>query len=131
MPTNRFLIDTNILIYHTKGAQDSIDFLSDIIIQRLFNISILTKIEFLGWDKHTHDGFIKCKQLIEHANIYAVDENIANKAIELRKETNIKLVDAVIASTALLNNLKLATRNVDDFKTIERLEIINPFDKCH
>ncbi len=131
MSTNRFLIDTNILIYHTKGSQDSIDFLNDIIIQRLFNISILTKIEFLGWDKHTHDGFIKCKQLIEHANIYAVDENIANKAIELRKETNIKLVDAVIASTALLNNLKLATRNVDDFKTIERLEIINPFDKWH
>lgn len=58
-----------------------------------------------------------------------VDENIANKAIELRKETNIKLVDAVIASTALLNNLKLATRNVVDFKTIGGLKIANPFDK--
>jgi predicted nucleic acid-binding protein len=39
----------------------------------------------------------------------------------------IKLADAVIASTALLNNLIPATRNVDDFKGVKQLQIINPF----
>ncbi len=39
----------------------------------------------------------------------------------------IRLADAVIAATALLNNFRLATRNVDDFKMIEELKIINPF----
>ncbi|MCD6129967.1 MAG: hypothetical protein J7J10_03330 [Deltaproteobacteria bacterium] len=83
------MIDTNILIYHTKGSQITIDFIGNLIAQHSFNISILTKIEFLGWDKHTPDGFEKCKQLIELANIYLVD----------------------------------------DFKGIEGLEVINPFEK--
>jgi len=128
MSAIEYLIDTNILIYHTKGSQITIDFLSNLITQDSFNISILTKIEFLGWDKHTTEGFKKCKELLEPANIYPVGEEIANKAIELRRERNIKLADAVIAATALLNNLKLATRNVDDFKAIEGLELINPLD---
>ena len=124
-----YLIDTNILIYHTKGSQVTIDFIGNLITQHFFNISILTKIEFLGWDKHTPDGFEKCKQLIELANIYPVDEDIANKAIELKRKTSIKLADAVIAATAIMHNLKLVTRNVDDFKEIEGLKVINPFDE--
>ncbi len=128
MSTTEYLIDTNILIYHTKGSQLTVDFINNLVVQHSFNLSILTKIEFLGWDKHTHDGFEKCKRLIESANIYPVDENIANKAIELRRGMKIKLADAVIAATALLNNLKLVTRNVDDFKVIEGIEVINFFD---
>lgn len=127
MPTNEYLVDTNILIYHTKGSQITIDFLTDIITHHSFNISILTKIEFLGWHKHTPEGLKKCKQLINPANIYPVDEETANKAIELRRKMKIKLADAVIAATVLLNNLKLTTRNVNDFKVIEGLEVFNPF----
>ena len=122
-----YLIDTNILIYHTEGSQVTIDLLSNLITKHCFNISILTKIEFLGWDKHTPEGFNKCKKLIESANIYSLDEEIADKAIELRTQRMIKLADAVIAATALLNNLILATRNVDDFKGVKQLQIINPF----
>lgn len=127
MSTNEYLIDTNILIYHTKGSEDSINFISSVIVQKSFNISILTKIEFLGWDKHTRKGFEKCKQLILPANIYLVDDDIANKTIDLKKGMNIKLADAVIAATAIVHNLKLATRNTDDFKGIEGLEVVNPF----
>ena len=126
-----YLIDTNILIYHTKGSQITIDFIGNLIAQHSFNISILTKIEFLGWDKHTSDGFAKCKQLIELANIYPVDEDIANKTIELRRKSSIKLADAVIAATAILHNSRLVTRNVDDFKRIEGLEVMNPFESAN
>ena len=128
MVITEYLIDTNILIYHTKGSNVSIDFLNNVINHNAFNISILTKIEFLGWDKHTPEGFEKCKKLIEPAKIYYVDEKIADKTIEIRKQVKIKLADAVIAATAFVNNFKLATRNVDDFKNIEELEVINPFD---
>jgi hypothetical protein len=106
------------------------EFIGNLISRHFFNISILTKIEFLGWDKHTQDGFQKCNRLLESAKIYHVDEDIANKAIELRRKTSIKLADAVIAATAILNNLnnlRLATRNVNDFKGVEKLEVINPF----
>ncbi len=76
-----YLIDTNILIYHTKGLHSATDFIDHLITEQSFNISILTKIEFLGWDKHTPDGFEKCRQLIELANIYPVIEDVAEKAM--------------------------------------------------
>lgn len=126
--STEYLVDTNILIYHTKGSQVTEDFVSRLITEGAFNISILTKIEFLGWNRHTPEGFEKCRRLIGPANIYHVDDDIADKAIDLRRKTNIKLADAIIAATAFLNNLKLATRNVDDFKAIAGLEIFDPFE---
>ena len=121
------LLDTNVLIYYTKGYTDIKSFVDNLILQHSLNISILTKIEFLGWDKHTPDGFEKCKRLIESANIYSVDESIADKAIDLKREKKIRLADAVIAATAILNNFTLATRNMDDFEMVEGLKVINPF----
>lgn len=125
--TTKYLIDTNILIYHTAGSRETTDFVSNIIAQKTFNISVLTKIEFLGWEKHTPDGFEKCKRLIESANIHAIGQDVADKAIDLKRERKIKLADAVIAATAIINNLKLVTRNTDDFKGVSELEVFNPF----
>lgn len=79
------LVDTNILIYHTNGSQIATSFLSRLLTQQALHISILTKIEFLGWDRHTPEGFEKCQRLIKTANVYPVEENVANKAIELKK----------------------------------------------
>ncbi len=128
MSTAEYLIDTNILIYHTNGSEVVLDFLIELTDESSLNISILTKIEFLGWDKHTPEGFEKCKKLIESANVYPLDEEVANKAIELKRKVNIKLSDAVIGATALVNDLKLATRNVDDFEMLEELNLVNPFE---
>ena len=61
------LVDTNILIYHTKGSQIATSFLAGLLVQQALHISILTKIEFLGWDKHTPEGLEKCERLLETA----------------------------------------------------------------
>ena len=63
MPATEYLVDTNILIYHSKGSKITADFLGGLTVKQSFNISILTKIEFLGWNKHTPEGFEKCKHL--------------------------------------------------------------------
>jgi predicted nucleic acid-binding protein len=86
----------------------------------------LTKIEFLGWDKHSAEGFEKCRRLIKLSNVYLIDDDIAEKTIELKRRVKIKVADAVIAATALVNNFKLVTRNVDDYKAVKELEIFNP-----
>lgn len=70
MSTAEYLIDTNIFIYHTNGSEVALDFLTTLTDERSLNISILTKIEFLGWDKHTPEGYEKCKKLIESANVF-------------------------------------------------------------
>jgi toxin FitB len=122
------LVDTNILIYHTAGLREATAFLADVIGKDDFNISILTKIEFLGWNKHDGQGFDKCRHLIKNANVFPLSDAVATRAIELRRSYGVKLADAVIAATALTEDLQLATRNVSDFKGIERLKILNPFD---
>ncbi len=126
MKTN-YLIDTNVLIYHTAGLNDSVEFLSAVIEQESFHVSIITKIEFLCWDKHTPDGFEKCKKLIEWALVFPVEHDIADRAIDIKWGKKIKIADAVITATAILHNLKLVTRNINDFKAIEGIEVVNPF----
>jgi hypothetical protein len=127
MSTAEYLVDTNILIYHTVGSEVISNFIRNLIVQEAFNVSVLTKIEFLGWDKHSPEGFQKCRELIELANLYFVDDDTAEKAIELKRRGKIKLADAVIAATAIVNNLRLVTRNVDDYKAVKGLEVFNPF----
>jgi predicted nucleic acid-binding protein len=125
-----YLLDTNILIYHLKGdiPEREIEKL-DSILRRSFLISVITKVEFLGWRKHTVDGFLKAQEFLRHAAIIPVDSELADLAIELRRNSNIKLADALIAATALLNDLVLVTGNEDDFKALEELEIYNPLIK--
>ena len=52
---------------------------------------------------------------------------IVAKTIQLRQKQKIKLPDAVIAATALVDGLKLISRNTKDFKNIKGLEIVNPY----
>jgi predicted nucleic acid-binding protein len=52
-----YLIDTNILIYYLAGAiPDDERPVIDRILQESFNISIITRIELLGWKDHTPEG---------------------------------------------------------------------------
>ena len=55
-------------------------------------------------------------------------QNVVDKTIEICKQHKIKLPDAIIAATALVNNFTLVTRNIDDFKNIAGLKTINPYN---
>ena len=125
-----FLIDTNILIYYLADAipKEELPKVEE-ILRESFNVSIITKIEFLGWKGHTLEGFKKSREFISFAHIIPLTDDIAELAIKLRRKRSIKLPDAVIAATALRYGYTLVTRNVKDFKDIEGLEIYNPFEK--
>ena len=54
--------------------------------------------------------------------------SVVDRAIQIRKATRIKVPDAIIAATALEAGSILITRNEDDFKAVEHLEIMNPWN---
>ncbi|MGN6248483.1 MAG: type II toxin-antitoxin system VapC family toxin, partial [Ginsengibacter sp.] len=62
---------------------------------------------------------------ISESVVFGLTEDIIQRTISLRKSKKIKLPDAVIAATALENNLQLLTLNVKDFKNISGLTIID------
>ena len=52
-----------------------------------------------------------------------VDRGIAERAGRIRRESGLRMPDALIAATALERNLGLATRNRKDFEPVRGLRI--------
>lgn len=63
---------------------------------------------------------------INYATILGLDNGVVDKTIAIRKSKKIKLPDAIIVATALVYNLTLVSRNIDDFNTIQGLNLIDP-----
>lgn len=124
----RYLFDTNILIYYFADTLPAAEIASvETILKTSFNISIITKIEFFGFEKFSPDNFSQELQFIRNANVIPLTDEIADITIDLRRKSRIKLPDAVIAATCLQDSLTLITRNTRDFQGITGLEIYNPF----
>lgn len=68
------------------------------------------------------------RYLIDLANLYYITDNVINQTIKLRKKYKIKLPDAIIAATAIVNNLVVITRNVKDFEIIKDIYVVNPYN---
>ena len=122
--SNKLLLDTNIIIYYFNGIIT--DSKIDQIFKESFNISIITKIEFLSWQKLRKDKTLEEQALnfISHANIYELTDDIANMVIDIRQQFKIKTPDAIIGATALVHGFDIVTNNVDDFKNLD-LEIFS------
>jgi len=116
---DKLLLDTNVIIYYFNGIIT--DNRIDKILKESFNISIITKIEFLSWQKLRQDKALEKKALafIAHANVYELTDNIADKVIEIRQQYKIKTPDAIIGATALVYGFDIVTNNVDDFKNLD------------
>jgi len=122
-----YLLDTNILIYHLNRSipVQSIEKIRQ-ILKNHFNISIISKMELLGFRGHSPQSYKKSESFLENAAIIGLDDEIVDTVIQLRKNKSIKLPDAIIAATARVNHWTLVTRNENDFSGIE-LTILNPF----
>ena len=96
---NKYLLDTNIIIYFFNGVTDDKSIFE--ILKSSFNISVITKIEFLSWPKLKDDEVLaqKAHEFISKATIYELDELVANQTIRNRQQARIKTPDAIIAAT--------------------------------
>jgi predicted nucleic acid-binding protein len=113
-----YLIDTNIVIYYFNGLTD--DEAIHTILSNSFKISIITKIEFLGWGQFAADleSYTKAREFISYATVFDLKDAIAEQTILLRQQFKIKTPDAIIAATALVNGLTVVTNNTLDFSRL-------------
>ncbi len=121
----RFLIDTNILIEFLSNRlpEKGKRFIAKILDEE-FLISVIREMEVLGYPAINKETEL----FIELATSINLNEDIVKTTINIRKNYKVKLPDAIIASTAISNNLTLVTRNVSDFKSIKKLKILNPWE---
>lgn len=120
-----YLLDTNTVIdaQANRLPIESIDFIKPILNDD-FNISFITYIEFLAFKKVN----MELKEFISLANTIQINEFIIEETIQIRRNTNIKVPDCIIAATAKVLNLKLITRNISEFNKVTDLQIINLYD---
>ncbi|MCX6147222.1 MAG: type II toxin-antitoxin system VapC family toxin [Candidatus Kapabacteria bacterium] len=122
----KYLLDSNIIIDFLKGALNTnvYEFLLPIIDDEVI-LSIISKMEILGFNFENENEENIYKTFIENSLILNLYENIVNKTIEIRKNKKIRLADAIIASTAISNDYTLITRNIKDFKNINELKFLD------
>lgn len=125
MSGSKVLIDSNIIIYLSKGVLE---------IEEITNhydelcISIITYMEVLGFQFSDQEELETTKNLLNHFKIIYINREIADNVISIRQKKAIKLPDAIILATAILLEGDLCTRNESDFLNIsENIKIVNPF----
>jgi tRNA(fMet)-specific endonuclease VapC len=127
----RFLIDTNICIYHIKGLYD-IDkkiakvgvencFLSEISIAELkFGVE---NSENKKRNKKNVDKFLELFQVIPISSCFDI---YAREKAKLKKQGNlIDDFDLLIGCTAIANDMILVTRNVKHFQRLSSIKLDN------
>jgi predicted nucleic acid-binding protein len=114
------LLDSNTIIYLSKRLL-SID---DIFIDKddSYAISVITYMEVLGYDFDSTEEENFIKKLLSYLDILYIDEMIANEVINLKRKYKIKLPDAIICTTAILNDAILLTNDIR-LKNIEKLKL--------
>jgi predicted nucleic acid-binding protein len=117
------IFDTNILIYLSKNLIKP-----EAILNADPAISIITKVEALGFQfkDPVEDHIIS--ELCNVLPVIPITDEIANATIALRKNYRIKLPDAFIYATALVEKKPLLTNNIADFAGLgDQVKLIDPF----
>ena len=133
-----YLLDTNVIseIMTTEPNQRVIDFLAQIKESYLSVITLHELhygLQILPEGQRRNTIANKLQSLLTHYNDYIIPVNqaIALQAAVLRADAKqegriVHLADALIASTAKVNNWIVATRNTNDFID-SGVEIIDPW----
>ena len=120
---NDLLLDTNILVLAIRGRPIALSLLEELYRQqRSGYISTVTRAELLA-GMHPHEAE-RTMALLESLITLSVDSTVADLAGRLmyryaRQGITLALADTLIAATAIVHNLTLATTNVKHFPVPE------------
>jgi len=108
-----FLIDTDVFVDHLRGAREL-----DPKSHRA-HYSVVTRAELSAGNIASE----VVRVLLAPFRELGVGREIAERAGRLRRESGIRLPDALIAATAVEHKLSLFTRNRADFDGVRGLQI--------
>ena len=109
----KWLIDSNILIYASKGHEGILTFLRE--HQKEIAVSIVTYYETLNYDM-TQEETAYFKALFRAMKTYDIDKSIVDQALLNHQKKKIKIADNFILATAQVHDLIVVTHNLRDFQ---------------
>ena len=113
-----FLADTNTILYIFQKEPCVAPY-----VKKLFGVSIITEIEALCYKNLSTEEEKKIRILLNDCQLFGLDNLVKEEAIRIRKIYGTKLPDAIVAATAIVNNLTLLTAD-KGFNKIKELNMI-------
>ena len=120
------LVDSNILIY---AAQPGYPQLRRFIAEHAPAVSAVSDVEVLGYHQLDAEERQYLEAFFRVAQVLPLSQAVLNQAVALRQQRKMSLGDALVAGTTLVHGRTLVTRNVEDFRWIPGLSLLNPFDE--
>lgn len=110
------LLDTDILVDHLRGSAELR------VGSHRVHYSVITRAELFAGSTTTN----VVSALLAPFREIEVDRTIAERAGRVRRESGVRLPDALIAATAITHGLGLVTRNRRAFERIRGLRLRRP-----
>ncbi len=113
------LLDSDVLIDHLRGHRQ-------LQAGERMSISVVSRTELYAGHQHEEP---RIEAVLERVGELDVDTAIARGAGRIKRDTGLKIADALIAATALEHKLPLMTRNRRHFERVPGLTLRSPQDQ--
>ena len=117
-----YLADTNALLYLLNGNACMKPFLS-----AKLGVSCISEMELLSFPSISQNEEEDIREYLNACTVVALSSNIKERTIALRRMYRIKLPDAIVAATAIEENVPLISADKGFCKMVElQLELLKP-----
>lgn len=120
------LADTNLIIY---SAKPEYAFIREWFEREEPLASVVSYVEALGYWNLPPTEHLTLIEFFDSTELLPIDDTVLKQAVKLRQSKNMGLGDSLVAATALVHGLTLATHNKEDFTWIPNLSVFDPFDQ--
>ncbi len=123
----RYLIDSSAVIKYLNETLpvEAIRFMDDLVEQECV-ISFVSEIELQVWQPPNPSDLAIYAAFVAGSTVLGISSPLISEAIRIRRTYPIKLPDALIAATAIVNDRTLVADNDKDFAKITTLKYLNP-----
>jgi predicted nucleic acid-binding protein len=114
-----YVLDTNIILYLLNGDE----WLSEMLQGSNIIISVITEMELLSFRKLNEQQEHTIRSLLANYRIIELDGTIKAEAINIRRESGLKLPDSIVAATSYITGIKLVTAD-KQFGAVSKLDCL-------
>ena len=120
----KLVVDTSVIIDFLRSKNKADSLLYE-IAQEDLSISIVTHTELYAGKSVWENSEAKeaLEKVLAGMSLVTLDKRISERAGHIKSYTDISLIDALIAATALIGNKELATLNLKDFEKVKGIKI--------
>jgi predicted nucleic acid-binding protein len=116
---NEILLDTNAVLYLLNGDETLAVFLTG----QEICISIITEIELLSFRKITEVERKKLVHFVSLIQVLPLNDQVKNHAIEIRKTSQLKIPDSIIAGTSMAFQIPVLSSD-KQLKTVKEIQLV-------